>query len=127
MGGDDAEGMFADQFFEDDLGKGASQIGVAAAAQLIDKETGSSTGILHEVLHVLQMRTIGAQLEFEALRIADMDHQLLEDAHFAIGMDRHQQSALQHQLQQPNRLQRHRFSAGIGAGDDEDAGLIVER
>src|SRR5688572_24078346 len=49
----DTEGMFAVQLFQYHFCKSATEIGIAAAAQLIDKEQSFSIRLLYEKFHVL--------------------------------------------------------------------------
>ena len=74
------------------------------AAQFVDKEQGFTIGKIHEVLHIPQMGTIGAQFMLYGLCIADMDHELLKYTHPGIRTQRYQQPALQHHLQQSYRF-----------------------
>ena len=73
------------------------------------------------------MRTVGAQLELQALCIPYVDHQLFENPHFTVRMNGYQQTALDHQLQQPDRFHGHRLAARIGAGNDQQPVFIVQR
>ena len=49
-----------------------------------------AVGVFYEILHVLQVGRIGAQLKFQALGIANMYHQLFENAHLTVGANRNQ-------------------------------------
>ena len=81
MRGHDAKRMFFHQFLQYDFRKCTTQIGITAAAQFIDKKQRASVGLLHEIFHVHQVGTVGAQLKFQALGIADMYHDLLKYTH----------------------------------------------
>ena len=73
--------------------------GIINGAMAFDEKQGSSIGIFHEIFHVDEVTAIGAQLEFQALRVTYMDHQLFENAKFRRRVHRHQQAALHHHLQ----------------------------
>ena len=73
-----------------------------------------------KIFHMQQVTAVRTQLKLDALGIPDMDHQLFEDAKPRRRMYRYQQTALHHQLQQPDGFHGHRFTAGIGTADHQD-------
>ena len=79
----------------------------------------------NEVFHVRQMRTVGAQIVLDALLVADIDKQTLEDSGFRLFVKRDQYAALKHVLQQADRFQTDRFTAGVRAGNDQQASCLV--
>ena len=61
------------------------------------------------------MARVGREVVLDALFVADVDHDVLEDASRRSVADGDGESALQHILQQSDRLQAYRLSAGIRA------------
>ncbi len=55
-----------------------------------------------------------------------MDHELFENAQFAVRVYRYQQTTLHHQLCKSYRFERNRFAPGIGTADDEYALFFVQ-
>ncbi len=51
-----------------------------------------------EMFHMQQMAAVSTQFKFDALRIADMNHQLFKDSKLGRGMHWYQQTTLHHHL-----------------------------
>ena len=79
-----------------------------------------------EVLHVRQVRAVGAEVVFDALLVADIDEDTLEDARARALVQRDRDAALEHVLQQSDGLQADGFPSGVGAGDDEQSAVAIE-
>ena len=80
-----------------------------------------------EVLHVRQVRAVGAEIVFDALFVADIDEDTLEDARARVLVERNGDAALEHVLQQSDGLQADRFPSSVRPGDDEQSAVAVER
>ena len=68
----------------------------------------------------------GAQALLDALLVADVGIDPLEDAEPAALVGGDQQARLRHEREQADGLERDRLAAGVGAGDDDDVGIVVE-
>ena len=80
-----------------------------------------------EVLHVRQVGTVGAEVVFDALFVADIDEDTLEDTRARALVQRDRDAALEHVLQQSDGLQADGFPSGVRSGDDEQSAFAVER
>ena len=80
VGGDDAPCLFVAKLLQHRLGDGAAYLWLGAGAELVDEQQGAGIGRLHHVLHVEQVTRVGAQVVLNALFVADVDHQVFEDA-----------------------------------------------
>ena len=80
--------------------------------------------VANHLLHIHQVRGVGRQVVLDALLVADVNHQLLENAAGGVLVHRHAQPALQHILQQSYRLQAHRLATCVRAGDDKKPTII---
>ena len=71
--------------------------------------------MVEEVLHIGQPRRVSGQIVLDALLVADVGKNFFKNAEFAGFVDRNEQSALDHQLQQSHRFHRDRLAPGVGA------------
>ena len=122
---DDAEHFLAVETFEQGFGQRTAHERFRAAAELVDKQQCTLVAVPNEVFHVRQMRTVGAQIVLDALLVADIDKQALEDSGFRLFVKRDRDAALKHVLQQPDRFQTDRFTTGVRAGNDQQASCLV--
>ena len=123
MGGHHAEGAFGVECFKERFGNGAAAAGFGAAAQLVEEKEGALVGFSKQRFHVLQVRGVGGEVVVDALLVADVDGDGAEETALRGGTQRNRHAALEHILYQSHCLEQHRFAAGVGAGNDEDAGV----
>ena len=120
VGGDDSVDPFSVQFAENRFGDGPSRGRLGARAEFIDQHQSPGIRLAQHRLHVLEEGTVGAQVVFDVLVVADADHDPVEDRKLRRFRCRDQHSPLEHVLEQSCGLQADRFSAGIRSGDEED-------
>ena len=60
MGSNNPHGMTLIQLFDDGLGNGAARARLGAATQLVDEEKRTVVGIGQQLLHILEVRRVGA-------------------------------------------------------------------
>ena len=72
------------------------------------------------------MTRVGTQIVLDALLIADINHDTLEDTCGRAITDRNRQAALQHILQQANRFQAYRFTTSIRTTDKQQSLCTVQ-
>ena len=85
-----------------------------------------AVGLLKDFHDVHHMGGEGAEALLNALLVADIRQNPIEDADRAAGIRRDVEAALGHEGQQPQGFQAHRFAAGIGAGDDQGVKLLPQ-
>ena len=78
VGGDDRPCLLLPELLEHRFGNGSSNLRFCASTELVDEDERALVGLSHHVLHVHQVRRIGAQIVLDALLIADVDHDMLE-------------------------------------------------
>ena len=78
----------------------------------------------HE-LHVLQVARVGREVVVDALFVADVDEDMVEDSHLGIVLHRYGQAMLEHILNKAECLEAHRLAACIRARDEHNALLLV--
>ena len=137
VGGDDAVHLQVVELAEDSLSDGAADLGLGARTELIDEDeraartrelavrTTVAIGIAQHELHVLQVARIGRKVVVDALFVADIDKDVVEDGHLGVLLHGHGQAVLQHVLHETERLEAHRLAARVGTGDESDALLLV--
>ena len=76
---DDAEHFLAVETFEQGFGQRSAHKRFCTAAELVDKQQCTLVAVPNEVFHVRQMRTVGAQIVLDALLVADVEHEMLEN------------------------------------------------
>ena len=84
-----------------------------------------SIRIAQHELHVLEVARIGRKVVFDALFVADIDKDVVEDSNLGVVLHGHGQAVLQHVLHKAERLEAHRLAACIRTGDEGDALLLV--
>src|SRR3712207_6191842 len=81
VGGDDCPCTPRAELLQYALGNGATYLWFGACTKLVDEDERACVGASHHVLHVQQMRGVGREVVLEALLVAYVDHDMLEDAH----------------------------------------------
>ena len=118
---DDAEGPLIIEAVQQRLSDGAAYGGLGAAAEFVNQQQARTVGVAHEVLHVPQVRAIGAEVVIYALLVADVDVEPLEDPCLGVILHGDGQSALQEVLQQAHGLEADRLPPSVGPRDEQDA------
>ena len=121
VGGDDAVRARGDKPLEDGLRERAAYLRLRAAAKLVDEQQRPGARVFHHVLHIEQVRGVGAQLIGDALLVADINEHSLEHARARVLPHGHTHATLQHVLQQADGLQAYRLAAGVRARDEKYA------
>ena len=75
---------------------------------------------------LLQVAAKRAQRLLQALFVADVDQHASEHAEAAALLDRHRQTGLDHEREQPDGLQRDGFPAGVRPGDDQQVEVVAQ-
>ena len=121
MGGDDAVGpvlLYLRQHSFCDSPAGGR---LGAAAEFVDEHQRLLSGADYDFLEILQVGAVGTEVVLQRLVVADVDEYVVENHEFRHFGGRHQHAPLEHVLQQSDRLEADRLSAGVRAGDDQDA------
>jgi len=96
------------------------------SSKLVDEDKRAPRSLSHHDFHVEKMRRISTQIVLQALFVTDINHQVLKNSTFTAVANRNAQTHLKHVLQHAHGLEAHRFSSGIGSGDDENMLLLGE-
>ena len=124
VGRDDTETPVSVEAVEERLGDRPADLGLGTATELVDQEDRALVAVLDEKFHVHQVGTVGTQVVLDALLVADIDEHPAEQARARAFVQGDQESALQHVLQEPDRFEADRLTAGVGAGDQQDPSLF---
>ena len=98
MRGDDAERAVTVEALEQRLGQCAADEWLCTATELVDEQQRALVAVTDEVLHVRQVRAVGAEVVFDALFVADIDEDTLEDARARALVQGDGDAALEHVL-----------------------------
>ena len=120
VSGDDAPRHAFHKLIEHSLCHSAANLRLRTRTKLVDEQQSAVACLLHHILHVQEMRRVCGEIVLNALLVTDVNHDVGEYSHLRTLTHRYGQTALQHILQQTNRLQTHRFTSGVRTGDDED-------
>ena len=71
------------ELVQNSLGNGAAQHWLGSATKFVDEDERFFIAEFHKMLHVHQVRTVGAQVVFHRLLIANVDKKPAEDTCFA--------------------------------------------
>ena len=104
VSGDDAEHAFVVDLMQNGLSQGSTNLRLGAATELIDENERSVVGTIEHHLHIIEMRTVGAEVVFYRLLIADVDENASEHADVRIVVDRRQDATLRHILHHTHRF-----------------------
>ena len=126
MSGNDAEAFRLAQFGEDGLCHGTADLGLRTRTHLIGEDQRAFRSIREEKLHIPQMGRICREVIFYRLLITYINKDLIEDADMGIIIERREESALEHILDNGDGFEAHRLTAGIRAGDNQDTAVMVE-
>ena len=124
--GDDAVHARSVQLVEHGFGNGAAQAGLGAGAEFVNQHQAFLAGQQHKLLHGQQVRGVGRQVVFQALLVADVQENILEHAGFGVVGAGNEQAHLQHELHQAHGFQAHGLAARVGAGNHQNALLVVQ-
>ena len=69
------------ELLQDGLGNGSANLRLGTAAHLVDKDESFLTSLREEQLHVLQVAAIGTQVVLDALLVADVNENVMVQAH----------------------------------------------
>ena len=99
---------------------------VGAGAQFVQQHQTVGVGLVEDVGDPRDVRAERAERLFQALLVADVGEDLVEDGHVAAlaGGDVH--AALGHQAEQSRCLEADGFAAGVRPGDDEQVEAEAE-
>ena len=67
------------------------------------------------------MGAAGAEVVLNGLLVANVDEDMLEQAHVGGALHGDEESALHHVLQETHALEAYGLAAGVGTGDEQDA------
>ena len=98
VGGDHPEGLLLPELLQHSLCDGTADSGFSTTAELIDQQQTLVVGLTHHLFHVHQMTGVGREIILDALFVADVDQDALEDSCGASVTNGYRQSALEHIL-----------------------------
>ena len=101
------------QFPQDGLGNRTPDLRIGTRAKFIDEYQRTLIGVFQKQAHVGQAGTIGTQVVFDGLLVADIGKEVVKNSQFRAFVHRYQQARLRHQLQQSGRFHGDRLSSGV--------------
>ncbi len=105
--------LFVVQYFQNSLRHRTAKLRVRSCTKFINQHQRFRRGVRNKIPHLRQVSAIGTQITFNRLIIAYICKNLIKNPNLTRFMNRDQQSALQHDLQQANCFHTNRFSSGI--------------
>lgn len=127
VGSDDGPGLALPKLLQHGLGDGAADLRLRARTKLVDEDQRAVVGLADHPLHAQQVGGVGAQVVLQALLVADVHHDVVEEARLGTIAHGDGEAHLEHVLEQADRLQAHRLAARVGSGDDQNAALARQR
>ena len=115
-----------EEVFGDRDGERRAFLGIGGGAKLVEQHERLRVGMAADVVHVDDMRGEARKVALDRLRVADVRVDRGEEREDGL-VGRDGQPGLRHQREQPGRFERDGFTAGIGPGDDQLAGVGFER
>ena len=106
-------------------GQGGALRGICTRTQFIEKSQRCRALPLQDGDDIPEVARKGAQRLLDALLVADVGADGLQNGKYAFSPGRDVQPALRHRRKQPYCLQGDRFPARVGTGNDKDAALLV--
>ena len=125
VGGNNAEHLSFHQFFQDSFRYRTANERFGTRTHLVDEDECALICLTQEGAHVTQVRRVGGQFVLDGLFVSDIDHQLVKQSRPTLLRHRHEQTALEHVLQQRHGLEAYRLTAGIRTADDEHAVCVL--
>ena len=123
--GDDADACGTAEVVGDGHRQRGALFGIGGRAQLVQQNQRLRGRLVRDEIDVGNMRRKRRKVLLDGLVVANVGEHAIEDGHLgALGGKRN--TRLRHQRQQPDRLERHGFAAGVGAADDQLTMLGVE-
>ena len=119
MGGGGHVGPRLPHPLDDGDGQGRALHRVGACPQLVEEHQAVCIGLRQNGHDIGHMCRESRQILLNALLVPDVRQHAAVDGHGAPVPGGDLQPALGHEAEEPQRLQRHRLAAGIGAGDDQ--------
>ena len=126
VGGDDSECPLLVETFQYRFGNGTADLWFGTSTEFVYQDEAAFVAVLHHDFHVGQVGRIGTEVVLDALFVTDIDEDTAEDPGKAPIVLRNQHPALEHVLQESDSLQAHRFTTGIGTGDNQDTLLRIQ-
>jgi hypothetical protein len=99
---------------------------VGSGPEFVQDDERPRVGLPQEADDVGHVRREGAERLLDALLVADVGVDAVEDAQHGFGGRRDVQPGLGHQRQQADRLERDGLAAGVRPGDDQRVGFLVQ-
>ncbi len=125
MSGDHRHAADAAEVSGDRDGQGGAFFGIGGGAEFVQQHQRLRGRGARDEIDVGDVRGEGGEILLDRLVVADVGEDGVEHGEFgAVGG--HGQAGLRHQGEQADGLQRDRFAAGVGAGDDELAAGAFE-
>ena len=116
--GDDGHAADAAEMSGDGDGESGAFFGIGGGAEFIEQDQRIRGRGAGDEIDVGDVRGKRREILLNRLIVADVGEDGVENRQFgAVGGDGN--AGLRHQSEQANGFQRHRFAAGVGAGDDE--------
>ena len=111
---------------KDGLGDGSANLRFSAATHFVDEYQCLLATTIQEGFHVLQVRTVGAQVVLKRLLVADVNKDAAEHAHVRVAIQRGQDAALHHVLHDTHSLEAHTLATSVWTRDEQDALLGIQ-
>ena len=115
----------ADVLYDGD-GQSGTLDGVRTGPQLVKEDQAALVRLLQNLHDVHHVGGEGGEALLDALLVPDVRQHPVVDADGAAVVRRDVEAALGHEGQQPQGLQAHRLTAGVGAGDDQGVELPAQ-
>ena len=125
VGGDAGPGAEREEVGGDGDGEGGAFFGVGGGAELVEQDERGGVGVAGDAVDVDDVGGEAGEVALDGLGVADVGVDGGEEGKGGVlGGDG--QAGLGHEGEQAGGLERDGFAAGVGAGDDELAGVVGE-
>ena len=122
--GDEGRDAASEQGRQDGARQRGALLRIGASPQFVEDDQRTRVGMLEDADDVGDVAAEGAERLLDGLLVADVSIDRLEEAEFRAAFRGDAQSALRHQRQQADGLQRDRLAACVGSGDDDRARIF---
>ena len=117
VSGGDGQDAVLTEVSQNGLSQGRAFLRVGAGAQFVNQHQGIGGDLLQNRPQVLDVRAEGGQGLLDALLVADVGVDTVQQGEFGL-FGGYVQPGMGHQRQQADRFEGYRLAPGVGAGDD---------
>ena len=114
------------RMLDDGYGKRRALRGVGAGAELVKQQKRIVAALIQYMHYVRHVCREGRQVLLDRLLVSDIGEHMSVYGHSAAVVGRYMQTALRHDVEKANGLERDGLAAGIGSGYDESVKILAE-